>query len=262
MGGSMNLESFLKVLREFGALISAGFLLTAGAVLYRVFRATIRQKEAQIDVLRERVEAAEALSFKCVGDQINGAERIREWLQNSVDSARELEFLSTRDQKAHMWRIERELAERRRIAEEHEARGDESFAEHTPQVAEAFCGTYSIIGRVCEGSTESYEGILDIQSKGEGVVTARWVIGPTKTEHLGHGVFSGGRLAIAYRFKMAGHRDTGVVLYELVGPEVLRGVWGQPSSTYLGIEECRRLTPDELDDLDLVSLRRRGKFRR
>lgn len=253
----MSLDSVLATIKEFGALIGTGFLLAVGGVLYRVLRATIHQKEAQIEVLRERVKAAEALSFKRVDDEIGALVHIREWRQNSEVFARVLESMGAREDDEHKARIERELAERTRIAEEHEAQRELSSIERFPQSAEAFCGTYSVMGRICEGSANSYEGILEVRSKGEGVVSARWVIGPTKTEYSGYGVFAGGRLAIAYKFKIGGHRVSGVALYELVSPEVLRGVWAQPSSTYLGIEECRRLGPDELDSIASGFLRNR-----
>lgn len=259
----MSLDSFLASLKEFGGLISTGFLLVAGGVLYKVMRSTIKQREAHIELLRERLKAGEGSSLTRFADDIDAVERIlkvfREWLRNSESSAQDIASMASEKDGVHKARIERELAARARIVHEHEAHPELRSLEIMPQSIEAFFGIYSVIGKVSEGTFNSYEGILEVKSKGEGVVSARWVIGPTGTEYSGHGVFEGGRLAIAYKFRYEGCWESGVALYELVGRVVLRGVWAQPSSTYLGIEECRRLEPDELTDLNLASLHRRSK---
>jgi hypothetical protein len=96
----------------------------------------------------------------------------------------------------------------------------------------------------------TYFGELVIEKVGESL-KARWAVGPMKQHHEGIGLMIGNALGFVYvsdiSYHTPGATQTGVVLYEFLTPEVLRGNWtsmegiklGLPKT--LGFEECRKI---------------------
>ena len=68
-----------------------------------------------------------------------------------------------------------------------------------------------------------------------------------KQRHEGIGILAGNMLAFNFKYAdSSGSPSTGVVLYEVMSDDVMRGYWTGFGVSYVGFEECRKKKPDEL----------------
>jgi hypothetical protein len=101
-------------------------------------------------------------------------------------------------------------------------------------------GTYTIVGRNPLEPRFSYFGKLEIEEQGE-VLLGTWTIGPVRQRYEGIGLLAGNMLAFTFKYASAsGDAFAGVVLYEIVTHDVMRGYWTGFGTSHVGFEECRK----------------------
>ena len=122
--------------------------------------------------------------------------------------------------------------------------------ETMPQWSRAqVCGTYAVVGKNPRTPQLSYFGELQIKERDE-VLLGTWKIGAreigaSKQSNEGTGLLIGNALAFSYKHTDPQDPYAGVVLYEIMSDDVMRGRWTVFGESNLGFEECRKKKPDE-----------------
>lgn len=110
------------------------------------------------------------------------------------------------------------------------------------------CGTYAVEGKNPRTQL-SYSGELQIKERGEGLL-GTWEIGTrgidaSKQSDEGIGLLVGNAIAFSYKHTDPKDPYTGVLLYEIMSDDIMRGHWTVFGESHLGFEECRKKKPDE-----------------
>jgi hypothetical protein len=104
------------------------------------------------------------------------------------------------------------------------------------------CGRYFIVGYNPNTPDESYYGYLTVHEEGE-VLLGKWDIGSTHQGHEGIGVLAGNSLAFHFKYTNPKNQkeEHGVVLYQFISEDLMRGHWTGFGTFNLGFEECRKM---------------------
>jgi len=177
------------------------------------------------------------LSQKGLDIDLKAAEKAAEWLEFSEAGLREQASLGNLDDDV----VEQELSRRRQVAT-----GLHPDGSTTEYAVHDIVGIYSTVGHNPDDEAESYVGTLAIREDAQ-LLNAVWEIGSTGQRHEGVGLIKGTSVAFLFRYADNGDVDHGVVLYEILGKDVLRGRWTGFDAGNSGFEECRRLDLDEVE---------------
>jgi hypothetical protein len=243
------MEGVMTFVREFGNLINTALILALVGIALKVLQGIIAQKDAQLAVLRERTDAAEAFSVSNVVEKFRALrewyeEHLRTWYETSITRLQEEKMKAVEAKQEELQlRIEEEIAKRTDLMATYAEMPGGALGT-TPQVSSGqVCGSYMVVGHNPQRSTGSYFGELRIGPFGE-ALCATWEIGGTKQCWYGIGLLLGNRLAFVFRHTdPQGHLLHGVILYEIVTEDIMRGHWTGFGTSFVGFEECRKIRP-------------------
>jgi hypothetical protein len=254
--GIMN--EILDFLNKFGSLINTALLATILAIIIQVFRVLVTQKDAQIEVLKERSRMQETFSVENVVERFDALKRyyevqLKEWYEASLQSLEiSKENAIAQKETEFQKRIEAEIQKRKEVVRNLTERSAEFDPE--PLKPSDVVGSYSITGHNPHTPDLTYFGVLTIRQNGSperNLLTAHWRIGPKeKQQHVfGRGMQLGSIAAFHFLFGDEGARgSTGIIVYESISKGVLRGYWTsvvEPTGR-IGFEECRQLDQQSL----------------
>lgn len=240
------MNDLLQFFKEFGSLVNTALILSLGAIAFRIFRATIAQKDAELELLRERITTTEIFSVDGVSEKFRALKEyyekhLREWYETSLKQLEEEKRKAVESKESELQvRIEEEIERRTSLMNEYAERTDTALTT-VPEISHSqVCGTYVVVGRNPRQPQFSYLGDLEIEEQGE-VLLGTWKIGPMRQRHEGIGFLAGNMLAFTFKYtNVNGHTFAGVVLYEFVTHDVMRGYWTGFGTSHLGFEECRK----------------------
>jgi hypothetical protein len=102
-------------------------------------------------------------------------------------------------------------------------------------------GEWSVVGYNPHTQDENYYGILTIE-KDNNVLRGDWRIVPGEQHHIGIGFIKNEILAFTFSYSEENPQDAGVVVYEMLTNNVMRGIWTGYGANNLGFEECRKIS--------------------
>jgi hypothetical protein len=229
----------VQFFKEFGNLINAGLILALGGLL-------IRSLLAHISVLEGRLKLADMFSAKNVTEQFDALQAqfstINERYSHAVhaltnEAQRYAELTRTMLEATHS---QRNIGAGSLAGQD----GGPGSSDSSLEVSSNMCGVYRVVGQNPYSRETSYVGEVQISELGN-ILEAVWTIGlePHKQSYRGVGVQLGSALAFAFPHMGAAsdRPGTGVVLYSVAEPGVLRGIWAGTGSMYTGFEECRKV---------------------
>jgi len=250
------MTEILAFLRDYSSLINTALILSLVGIGFKIFQSTIVQKNSEIDVLKERIAIQETFSITNVTEKFQALrdyyeKHLREWYESSMKTLEEEKRKAIESRESEFQkRIEEEIQKRNEIMAQYVETDIAKQMKSLPLNLEQVCGSYKVTGYNPQSPWATYFGDLQIEKAGE-ILKATWSISMLKQHHEGVGVMIGNVLGFAYvsdiSHRIPGATQTGVVLYEFLTPEVLRGNWtsleglkmGLPKQ--LGFEECRRV---------------------
>lgn len=221
-------------------LIAALVLVTA---VYA--RETIRMSKSS-----EKSSAAVEQQVRFMSEQAEATKqierRLSEWYENSKEQLEEEyhKAIAAKDEKIRKM-VEDEIGKRESIMTAYASHKSGIVNRPLELSQSQVCGTYTVVGKNALESEESYFGRLQIQEKAQ-VLEAEWQIPPGMLLYRGIGFVVGNKVAFTFQYDISGVTKTGVVLYDVVTIDVLRGWWTCFGVSHLGFEECRRMKPEEL----------------
>ena len=245
------MNELLQFFREFGSIVNTALILSLAGIAFKIFRATIAQKDAELAVLRERIMAAETFSVDKVSEKFRALKdyyeiHLQTWYETSLKRLEEEKRKAIESkEKDFQLRIEDEIAKRKSLMKKYAEQMDTALRT-MPQLSRSeVCGTYAVVGHNPLMPQFSYFGELQIEERGE-VLFGTWEIGAMKQRHEGIGILAGNMLAFNFKYvESSGGTSTGVVLYEIMSDDVMRGYWTGFGVSHVGSEECRKKKPDE-----------------
>lgn len=249
------MNEWVEIFNDYARIINVTLTVLLMGIVIHIFRAIIVQKDAAFKVLEERFKNVEIFTVDKVAEKFRALKEIYEiHLGNWYDTS--LKHLEEENRKAieskendFQLRIEEEIAKRKSLMKEYAEQKDTAL-ETMPQWSRAqVCGTYAVVGQNPRTPQLSYFGELQIKERDE-VLWGTWEIGAreigaSKQSNEGTGLLVGN--ALAFRYKHTDPQDpyAGVVLYEIMSDDVMRGRWTVFGESNVGFEECRKKKPDE-----------------
>ena len=228
------MDKLISQLTDFASLINTTLLVSLVVFAVRIMRTTLSAKDAQIELLRERLLAAQDFSVERSRDRFIA---LKEWYELSItELEHQLEKHSDKEEFKSL--IRTEVDNRALLFDELSNR---NFGQPSFLTNNEMCGTFSVVGRNPYENTIGYFGTLTIK-KNDLQLLGSWEIGPDKQRLEGVGFSQGVNIAFVFRYKYKEQYRYGTVLYKFIDREVMRGYWtGFGGSSQLGFEECRRL---------------------
>ncbi|MCP4684673.1 MAG: ATP synthase F0 subunit B [bacterium] len=250
------MEAFTSFARDFGAVINFVALVAVFLFLYRGLRATVDSKDATIQLLLQRIELAKTCE---VGNANQKIRELKEWYENSnqqLEAAKEraLEKNATE----YLDWISEEMKSRAEVwARYSQGLASSGAPGYIPNMTDSVCGEYSISGRNHTSPNDDpsvtwdyghYSGFLTITGSGQ-VYDLIWRIGIESLVQKweGTGVLSGSTLSVCFKQATGDQKGRyGLISYDIVNPDVMRGLWTFFRGRTCGSEECRKM-----GDIDL-----------
>lgn len=245
------MNDLLQFFTEFGSIVNTALILSLAGIAFKIFRATIAQKDAELALLRERITVAETFSVDKVSGKFQALKEyyeihLRNWYETSLNRLEEEKRKAIESkERGFQLRIEEEIAKRTSLMKKYAGRMDTALGT-TPQLSRSqVCGSYAVVGHNPLMPQFSYFGELQIKESGE-VLLGTWEIGEMKQRHDGIGLLAANILAFTFKYTDAsGGTSTGIVLYEIMTADVMRGYWTGFGATQVGFEECRKEKSEE-----------------
>ncbi len=236
------LVELIRLLREFGWALNLALLTAVLGVVWGFYRAAIKAKDIQLDVLRQQLEIEKASSIENVVQRMRAfrefhslwvLEQVKSWHDASVQQLERLRDRLTEESAPDVQaRVREELNVRAELLKRFLGSPDSSIGQE-PISFRALLGTWSLVGRNPGDDGPGYLGTLEIEEN-EGRLVHTWVTGSSSYPERGIGLLLGTSLAATYR--------DGVALYEILGTSIMRGRWVVVSRHGIGLEECRRIS--------------------
>ena len=190
-----NVHDTLNTIKEFSALINTALLLSLLALGIRLFRSALSAKDAHLELLKERLAAAEDFSIERVRDRFKA---LREWYELSVSELqRQLDAVP--DGSPQVLSIRSEAESRATLLSELSAELEDS-APMEKLSPELVCGKYSVVGRNPSRPSHGYMGTLQVVQEGDRL-RGVWEIGPNRQRHEGVGLLHDNSLAFVFRYR-------------------------------------------------------------
>jgi hypothetical protein len=227
----MDLISFLKELSVVIAIISSII-----GIMIVISRQIILKKESEIKILNERMKTLELFSDE------NLVKKFESFKESIALLEKDRERALEEHKKEIAAQLEDEIKKRNELEEEYNKLANKKFNFENFDI----CGHYSVIGRTPSSLELNYFGKLIINKNGE-TYSVNWIFKKGKQNFKGTGILYNNYFSVAY----IGHYN-GIVIYEIITPEILRGVWAGLDEKTIGFEECRRITFDPIYDAPLV----------
>jgi len=240
------MDTVLKFFRDFGNLLNAALILSLFGVAVKIFSSIIGQKNAQIDVLKDRIALIKDFSIESVTERFRA---LKEWYEESqITLEKQLHEAKESTEKEFQKRIELEMQKRKILMDEYK-KLKEKFSVPTIQVSHSqVCGKYSVTGYNPDIPNMTYFGDLYIEEHDK-IFNVRWEIGPKKKRHIGIGLLKSNVFSVTFKYNHPpfGERN-GIILYEFVSEEVMRGSWTGEGTSKIGFEECRKKDTEKVLD--------------
>lgn len=88
------LLQFFQFFKEYGNIINTALIISLAGMTFKIFRATIEQKDAELSVLRERILASETFSIDNVSDKFRALreyyeKHLKSWYEMSLEQLKE-----------------------------------------------------------------------------------------------------------------------------------------------------------------------------
>ncbi len=240
------MNDLLQFFTEFGSIVNTALILCLVGIAFKIFRATIAQKDATLALLRERITVAETFSVDKVSEKFQALKEyyeihLRKWYEASLNRLEEekRKAIESKDRDFQL-RIEDEIAKRTSLMKKYAERMDTPLGTIPQLSGSQVCGSYAVVGHNPLTPQFSYFGELQIKESGK-VLLGTWEIGKIKQRHDGIGLLAGNMLAFTFKYTdSSGGTSTGIVLYEIMTADVMRGYWTGFGATQVGFEECRK----------------------
>lgn len=230
----------LQFFREFdigiwGNICSiAAFILTVAVILWGFHAKIVRKKDDEIALLRKRIRTAETSSEAFLQTEYETLEKRKASESNGKD---------------FLLRTEEEIAKRKSLKKKNTEQMDTALETMPRWSRTQVCGTYEVKCQNPLMPQESHFGELQIKERDE-VLLGTWKfptreIGASKQSDEGTGLLSGNELAFNFKHTDSEGTYTGVVIYEIMSDDLMRGYWTIFGESHVGFEECRKKKPDE-----------------
>ncbi len=245
------MKDIIQFFGEFGGLLNTALILSLAGIAFKIFRATVAQKDAELAVLRERLVAAQTFSVEKVSEKFQALKdyyeiHARTWYEASLKRLEEEKRVAIESKEEDFQlRIEEEIARRTSSIKRYGKGSDSPLGAVAPISLSQVCGTYTAVGHNPLMPESSYIGELHIKESRE-VLLATWEIGEMKQRHEGIGILAGNMLAFAFQYAgVRGYTSNGLVLYQIITDDIMRGYWTGFGTSHVGFEECRKKMSDE-----------------
>jgi hypothetical protein len=239
-------SELLQFFKEFGSIVNTALILSLVGIAFKIFRTTIAQKNAEVAALKERMKVVETFSVDKVAEKFRALKEyyethLRDWYESSLRQLEEEKRKAIESkEKDFQRRIEEEITRRTSLMSKYAEQADAALGTIRQLSRSQVCGSYAVVGNNPTLRQLSYFGQLSIRESSE-VLLATWEIGPMKQHHEGVGLLIGNMLAFTFKYiDPDGSTSYGVVLYEVVTDDVMRGYWTGFGISQLGFEECRK----------------------
>jgi hypothetical protein len=218
----------LQFFQDFGNLINTTLILLLGGLLVRVL-------QGRIGLLEERLKVTEMFSAKKFKEELDALQSLVEAdHERRISSIRKFEDAAAQYIALTEPMLREPLAKRSRLGE----------GAHISASEGDVCGLYRVVGRNPYAEDAIYSGELRISQSGS-VLVAEWTlgVGSRKQKYEGVGVVVGAVAGFVFPFAgaISSRPESGVVLYSVSEPGVMKGLWTGSGSRRLGFEECRRV---------------------
>lgn len=239
------MEEFFRFFEDFGNLINTTILFSLVGIAFRVFRNTIAQKNAELNAVRERLNTVEMFSVDNVAKKFEALKtyyktNVEDWYDASLKSLEvEKERAIEAKEREFQDRIEQEISKRRALMKQYSTKQNKGFDSTVKVSTSQICGDWSVTGHNPFTRDYSYYGTLTIGQKNE-VLIAKWETGPRKKIHKGIGLIVGNMIGFEFEYAKSDKDERGIVLYEVISAEIMRGYWTGYGATKIGFEECRK----------------------
>lgn len=240
------MDDFFQFFKDFGNLINTTVILALAALAFKVFRNTIDQKNAELDAVKDRIDTTQVFSVDNFAPNFKALKayyevNLQEWYKASLH-ALEAEKHKALETKANEFqaRIEEEIERRDALMQAYSIKKDSGFDPIIKVSPAQICGAWTITGNNPHTPEYTYYGKLTIKENEE-VIVGSWEIGSVGQKHKGIGLVVSNMVAFQFVYGESDGEETGLVLYEVVTPEIMRGYWTGFGLTKIGFEECRKL---------------------
>lgn len=240
------MNEVLAFFKDFSGLINIVIVLAMVGLLYKLFQQTIASKDAKIALLTHQLEATKDFSIDHVTEKFRSLKEyyevhLHQWYEESIRQLEEEKQKAIKSKEEELiQRLEEEMKKRERLREKYDSQVAEGRALRMRAEDVEVCGAYIVVGRNPYATEMNYFGELDVRNNGE-VYDVTWNIARGTQCFNGIGLLNGTIFSVAFKEKSRPSREfKGVVVYEIITPEIMRGHWAAFDSTALGFEECRR----------------------
>jgi len=250
------MSKVVEFLKEFGSLFNTALIVALFGFAYKLFQAILRKKDAELDLLKERINTLDTFSVENVADRFQSLKdyyerHLRDWHEASIKALEEEKQKAIKQKETEFKkRIEEEIQRRNDLINSHRRNRDALVGPRPILTPQNVCGQYRVTGYNPYCPTLSYFGELTVEPLGE-CFSARWNIGATRQQHQGLGILVGNALAFVFEGDLSqliqGTVERGIVIYECITPNALRGYWTSlpardfPPPGKLGYEDIRRV---------------------
>ena len=233
-------------LSEYANLINTALLLGMIIFLWRLSQMIIKSKESQINTLQQQLELSKAFG---VEDAVSKFESLKkyyegqrdEWYQITLQKLNREKEEAIRERELHLEStLQLEIEELKRIKEKSDK--DENIASSKLEIEEIL-GSYRVFGYNPYDIVDKYEyeGELHLTSNKE-TIKAVWSIAQGRQRHEGIGTLKNNILGIHFWYTTINKEvQNGIVLYEFMGKDIIRGVWTGKGADKVGYEEGQKI---------------------
>jgi hypothetical protein len=211
--------------------------------LVQITNRIINSKEAEIESLKQQLNFTKSFTVEDVVVRFNAlkeyyTKQVKEWYAMSIENlTREKEEAINRKEKELNAQLELEI-EKRTLEFKHQIENYNNFLPILDTEIDP-CGNYSVVGYNPFDSekNEGYTGLLSITKKND-VFYAYWVI--QRQKFKGVGMLVGRFIGFNFMEIDGAYDQNGIVIYNFISENMIRGYWTGFDASQIGQEEGRR----------------------
>jgi len=236
----------IDFINQYANLINTTLLIGIMIFIWRLFQITIKSKESQIETLKQQLELSKAFEIEEAVNKFQSLkkyyeEQREEWFQITLQKLnREKEEALTQKEIKLQSKLHDEIKELHIIKNELDS---DTVINASEFDLDSIIGDYRVFGYnpYDVNNQNEYQGNLRLE-KNKNTIKARWRFEQGKQGHEGVGMLKNNILGIQFWYKNLSDKiENGIVLYEFIGNNVIRGVWTGKGTNELGFEEGRKI---------------------
>lgn len=249
------MDTLLTDIQKFGSLINITILLAIFLYLTKIFKSIIKGKDTTIELMREQLGTAKEFSVENVTEKFRSLKEyyechLKKWYENSVEQleAEKQRAIESKTKELED-RINEEINKRTLLKDKYRYLPNSSRIVNDTFTPEDVCGTYAISGHNPSQSWKSYYGNMEIKKVNQ-IYEITWNIESGRPSQVfnGKGILLDNVISFVFQETTEDRTQwNGLISYEVISPEIMRGTWVSLTSQSCGSEEARRITRNELE---------------